>query len=392
MASCSNTEDTAKDEIMPRRKTYDKGKDCIRCKSARGQIVIRHCLYCKDCFYHTVSLKFRKAMASLLTPGPRSKTPRKKGDKCHGSLLLAYSGGIGSTILLDMVQRRYIDGIDDSNPDERDVSAKRRPPVWKAIKVAYVEQCAAYKNVPDRTAEVKRIVSRYPEFSLQMLRLEDAFDPEWWGRNARPGPLSINLPSFSTSNFDSTDTPAERLHTFLAAQPTPTGVQHAVATLTRLLVQHLALREGSSHLLLGTNFIMELERDYPSTVSAISRTCEKVEPKGTAADSCALCKRPVQLGDLSWKTRISILRIDPDRPLPSANDNRASLEPHLCYNCHTSLTSRNNRSSGVERTHVPLPLWAGDAVATSTADGHVLTMEEKVNKIKDFLIVDDDEI
>lgn len=48
MSTCQNVEDTAKDELMPRRPKQDKNSNiCLRCKTARGQIVIRHCIYCK---------------------------------------------------------------------------------------------------------------------------------------------------------------------------------------------------------------------------------------------------------------------------------------------------------------------------------------------------------
>jgi cytoplasmic tRNA 2-thiolation protein 2 len=40
------------------------------------------------------------------------------------------------------------------------------------------------------------------------------------------------------------------------------------------------------------DFIVALERDYPSTVNAIARTCGKLVPKGESAESrCVLCQR-----------------------------------------------------------------------------------------------------
>lgn len=55
---------------------------------------------------------------------------------------MGFSGGIGSSILLDMVWQRYVE-----DADEKSSSAKRRPAVWRKMRVAYVEQCAAYSNV-----------------------------------------------------------------------------------------------------------------------------------------------------------------------------------------------------------------------------------------------------
>ena len=38
-------------------------------------------------------------------------------------------------------------------------------------------------------------------------------------------------------------------------------------------------------------FILGLEKDYPSTVSTITRTCAKLVPKDEAAGVCSLCQR-----------------------------------------------------------------------------------------------------
>ena len=43
------------------------------------------------------------------------------------------------------------------------------------------------------------------------------------------------------------------------------------------------------------DFIFGLDRDYPSTVSTIVRTCGKLAPKGAVAGACALCGRCVRL-------------------------------------------------------------------------------------------------
>lgn len=47
--------------------------------------------------------------------------------------------------------------------------------------------------------------------------------------------------------------------------------------------------------LINQDFIVGLERDYPSTVSTIARTCAKVKPKDEAQDVCALCERYINL-------------------------------------------------------------------------------------------------
>lgn len=108
---------------------------------------------CRECFYPTVSLKFRKSLAQMLNPNEKTKKAKGNFTEEHssaGDLLLGFSGGIGSTILLDMVWRRYILDADEKGSNSTNVGAetlRRRPSVWKTIRVAYVEQCAARPNV-----------------------------------------------------------------------------------------------------------------------------------------------------------------------------------------------------------------------------------------------------
>ena len=40
-----------------------------------------------------------------------------------------------------------------------------------------------------------------------------------------------------------------------------------------------------------SDFIRGLEKDYPSTVSTIVRTCAKLAPKGETSGRCMLCER-----------------------------------------------------------------------------------------------------
>lgn len=41
------------------------------------------------------------------------------------------------------------------------------------------------------------------------------------------------------------------------------------------------------------DFIVGLEKDFPSTVSTIARTCGKLAPKDEQGENCALCERYV---------------------------------------------------------------------------------------------------
>lgn len=64
---------------------------------------------------------------------------------------------------------------------------------------------------------------------------------------------SLTSTTAPTSTTNEVRTPTERLKAYLAAQPTLTAVSYAISSLTQLLLQHLALSTGSTHLLLGTS-------------------------------------------------------------------------------------------------------------------------------------------
>lgn len=88
--------------------------------------------------------------------------------------------------------------------------------------------------------------------------------------------------------------------------------------------------------------------------------------------------RPAQRTVQEWKFRISIRSILTESPLPVAK--QQSLTPHLCYSCHTTLTSKSPRSvvpaskSGASTptvapspsTAVPLPVWLAPNLRASS--------------------------
>ncbi|KAH7909493.1 hypothetical protein BJ138DRAFT_1155079 [Hygrophoropsis aurantiaca] len=483
MSSCGNPDSSEADALMPRRLKYGRSRDCVRCREKPGNIVIRHAVYCRDCFSPLVTLKFRKALQpSINASAGTSKRPRLKAD---GNLLMAFSGGLGSSLLLDIVHRIYFSNESVLNENEEPVGGKNHPrnaDVWPSATVCYVEVCNAFPGMRDSTEELRTVVSQYPCFEYVATRIEDAFDRSWWLRVG-------GLPSFSQLSVDignptSCDlsiisalfTPAERSPTdcllaYLSSLPTQTAISTAIQTFIRILTLYTARSRGASHLLLGTSltslsislissisqgggyttreelqeewtqsgigsteiaptirivrplrdvtmkecaayarwnnitvvgkqrvpattqgihsltkdFIVGLEKDYPSTVSTIARTCAKLAPKDAPKGSCLLCQRPMQHDIQEWKNRISIrsfgeakLASDlhtppnphnnmPPPPLSSQSiDQTLSLTPHLCYSCHTTLTSRSSR--GLKSTGslpVPLPVWVSPPLLDS---------------------------
>ncbi|KAH9850268.1 hypothetical protein C2E23DRAFT_869999 [Lenzites betulinus] len=471
--SCGNPVADA-DALMERRKKYDKTKNCVKCKTAPGNLVIRHAVYCKDCFIPLVVHRFRRALEPAVNP--KADGPRRTALKPTGNLLVGFSGGLGSSSLLDLVHRCYVALDKSTMPAEGGRDHPRNERVWKKVTVCYVEVCDAFPGMKDRSEEIAQSVKRYDELDFVSLRIQDAFDRAWWEKiGGRPYPPQLGVTlrdeALFLKSFESpSSAPLDALRAYLSSLPTPTAVTTSVQTLIRVLLLHTALQTGSSHLVLGTSltslavslisgvaqgagfnireetqedwtpdpealptddtsqksdttksrktkrivrivrplrdvgmkecaafawwagvpivgkekwgwagarpgigtltkdFIVGLEKDYPSTVSTIVRTCGKLAPKGEVSGKCILCGRPAQRGVQEWKARISIRShpaSSPDTPAPEPlaeppETAQPSLTPYLCYACHTTLTSRSARP-------VPSP-WPATAAPSATGD------------------------
>ncbi|KAJ2926929.1 hypothetical protein H1R20_g10174, partial [Candolleomyces eurysporus] len=290
MSSCGNPA-TEQDALMTRRQKFDKSKICVKCKEREGHIVIRHAVYCKTCFFPLVSTRFRKVLGPTINPARSSaKAANVRGGRLRGrleapgSLLIAFSGGLGSTVLLDLVAKSYFyrssnasaappEAAEDNSakgtehPSNRSREDGESGGIWKGKPaVCYVEIASILLGAKDRTEDVREVVQSYcdpaSKFEIDFipLRLEDAFDESWWksvgGSNIDRATKDLgidisneNLPLYATN---SSSTPSESLHTYLSSLPTPTAVHSAISSLIRVLLIYTAASRKASHLLLGT--------------------------------------------------------------------------------------------------------------------------------------------
>ncbi|KAI0041922.1 hypothetical protein FA95DRAFT_1610631 [Auriscalpium vulgare] len=457
--SCGNP-NVESEAVMPRKAKFDKGKTCVKCKENPGNLVIRHAVYCKDCFGPLISSRFRHALEPHINATPSG--PRRVALKPTGDLLVGFSGGLGSTVLLDLVHHSYLLKVVANVSKGGKAHPRNNERVWKNVRACYVEIADAFPGMKDRIEDVRAAVGRYDGVEFVPVRIQDAFDPTWWekvsGKPAPPLGLDIDLSDedvrISSSNSDST--PISALHSYLRKLPTPTAVHSTISTLIRILLLYTAHATTSSHLVQGTSltslsinlissisqgggfvvpqvtqeewfprtspaptesatarrsvrvirplrdigmkecaawawwnqlpiagkqkvpvsrqtiddltkdFIVGLEKDFPSTVSTIAKTVAKLAPKGDAGDRCVMCELPTQRSAQEWKARIAIRSFtapDPSTTLSPAT----SLSPLLCYSCHTTLTSRSSRGAipaqtgmpvaGPPSPLVPLPAW-----------------------------------
>ncbi|KAH9959635.1 hypothetical protein BC827DRAFT_1212795 [Russula dissimulans] len=395
---CGNPAAEAGEALMPGKRKFDRSRICVKCKTNSGNLVIRHSAYCRDCFTSLVTTKFRQALEPHINHV--STGPRRGALKPSGGLLIAFSGGLGSSVLLDLVHRTYCANV-GSDELKGGREHPRRNRVWERIHVCYVETSDIFPETSDRTAQIRDAVARYDGYEFIPLRLQDAFDRSWWERvsgNAASG-LLAELP-VDLSDGDSEPIAALKAHLLLGTSLTslsisqissisqgggfvvPQTIQEEWAPpfikrtpgatswsgevrLTRPL-RDVGMKECTawvwwhqvkvvgkqripiSERTLGQltkDFIIGLERDYPSTVSTIAKTVGKLAPKGKAGTRCVLCELPMQQQSVQgWKARTSIHSFTDTDPSVDA-DMPTSLPTSLCYSCHTALTSQSSRSS-----------------------------------------------
>lgn len=72
--------------------------------------------------------------------------------------------------------------------------------------------------------------------------------------------------------------------------------------------------------------------------------------------------RQAQANVRVWKARIAI-REGPDGAAVDPAPASRALAPHLCYSCHTALTSRSTRHPANALEEIPLPMWTAASLA-----------------------------
>jgi cytoplasmic tRNA 2-thiolation protein 2 len=112
--------------------------------------LIANVAYCigRECFFPLTAFKFRRSLEPSINLIPDG--PRKKALKPSGHLAIGFSGGVSSSVLLDLVDKSYFasqTGEDGDLKGGRDHPRNDPTRVWKKTAVIYVEQAAAYSEV-----------------------------------------------------------------------------------------------------------------------------------------------------------------------------------------------------------------------------------------------------
>lgn len=112
---------------------------------------VDHLEMLRDCFFTLLLYRFRKALEPHISHTPDG--PRRKALKPSGDLLLGISGGLGSTVLLDVVHRTYLARGEAGETAKGGRDHPKKDRIWKKIRAAYIEVAGAFPQV--RTAQHK---------------------------------------------------------------------------------------------------------------------------------------------------------------------------------------------------------------------------------------------
>ncbi|KAL1928299.1 hypothetical protein VTP01DRAFT_3215 [Rhizomucor pusillus] len=156
---------------------------------------------------------------------------------------------------------------------------------------------------------------------------------------------------------------------------------------------------------LTEDFIVSLERDFPSTVSTISRTASKLTPSNDIDLSrrCAVCLMPYQPNIEDWRRRITVTGVQAESAngtvaaaAKSCSNNNINgccggsedcgkgtvtvdVNQYLCYSCQVDL-----KDYGIDAISLLPPYISSDIFQRSRE-------ESLRDQIKEFLIDDNDE-
>lgn len=125
---------------------------------------------------------------------------------------------------------------------------------------------------------------------------------------------------------------------------------------------------------LTEELVVSLERGFPSTVSTVARTGNKISFAGEAKEGdrfCTLCGWPARAKANEWKNGIAITK------LGGEENERNVLADILCYGCYTNLTDSRARSE----VKYALPGWTDEY-----AEAQKMTESEMREQFEDFLI------
>ncbi|KAJ2702954.1 Cytoplasmic tRNA 2-thiolation protein 2 [Coemansia sp. IMI 203386] len=224
---------------------------CIKCKTARPNVTIRRCLYCKPCFVRTSVVKFRAALSKSRrriednkAAGARSDTEAEAAEGASRAMV-ALSGGACSSALLQLTL--------DYHKSMAEKGAAVQSP-YSQIIVGHVDESALF----DVASDAVRGIAGDVEF--RQARLEDVFAAtddsdallQIVAANIAPGSSADRFKALVVRPAsEEQHSPRERLHRLFDSLGSATNRESLLDAIKTYLLARLARESGCSVLLMG---------------------------------------------------------------------------------------------------------------------------------------------
>lgn len=234
----------------------------------------------RKCFEHMITMRICKSLHPPMLPDVGGKkTHQQRPHMQSGDVLVALSGGAGSTTLLHQLYLHDYYGKASRN-GQWDPRQGQKPTVWKNGWAVHVD----FSSVTSTASQMETLRALAEERELRFVdvKAEDVFDPSFRARLAKLGgddaattssAMSVNLgesglplyPAPETSS--STATPLQHLETLLASLPPPSRPALLADILNALLTEVALSLPNIQHLLTGETSTREAQRVISGTAS-----------------------------------------------------------------------------------------------------------------------------
>ncbi|TIA87529.1 hypothetical protein E3P99_03101 [Wallemia hederae] len=427
---------------IPERRTKPKSSKCIKCKQAQPVIQIRHALYCRECFVFGTSGKFLKWFLAHFKPtythpifyvavsgGPSSRyllhvlQTQLTPNKGKGNYIRPLSADKLVVIYVD--HSKVVPGAKNVRKDV-DKMVKNFP----SVEVIEADVSEAWRDNEASTSAMLSGMPGQPPNATTSSSTADLFDdtlstsskeshlallthhiilrearkhadanlgkdkeaPLFFGTSATRVTIKL-LSSMSRGRGWSLGSgevqPESKQYGMRVYQPLLNHSSKEIAYFNRYAIPQesqpvvnatfttLAPPKSSIDRL-TEELVVSLERGFPSTVSTVARTGNKISFAGEEKDGerlCTLCGWPARAKANEWKNGIAITNLQGQ----SEQDN--ALADMLCYGCYTNLTDSRARTE----VKYALPGWTDEY-----AQAQKVTESEMRKQFEDCLISDDE--
>ncbi|RIA91741.1 hypothetical protein C1645_847160 [Glomus cerebriforme] len=350
-------------------KIKPKSKNCVKCKTAKATILIRHSTYCRKCFQHVFVGKFRKNIEKS-----RNASNSGSGEK----VMIGFSGGPSSRAMLQLIS------------EYNEVLPQKQ--FYSEIVVCHIDESLLFNNQKSTIPQIEQIVRKY-NYPFIGLYLQNIYNSDVTKSGCYNNVIEIAIDDAKIlQQEDSIFSPSEKLLNLLNNISKLTAKEDFIWYLKLCYLIDTARKNGCTRLFLGDcstrlsikiisltskgrgfslpletsgetdwfkdviitrpmkdmlskeigiynqfaglediyiqsvtsmmhakasierlteDFIVRLEKEFPSTVSTIARTGAKLTPSDYILEEnrCIICLMPYQENNKIWQNRIIVMTI-----------------------------------------------------------------------------------